>query len=167
MFLWKLENEALPTHSFLKDRLHINIDTICKNCKASQETSIHIFKECKVAVKFWNDIAHWWSLDRNQLEKILLGHWSARKIYVCAKLSQIWNLVISASLWTIWLVMNELVFEKNLLKVYTMIFLLKVRSFKWILAWGGIKKKLLQLWFVNPMRAFLLHCKGKDDPGPI
>lgn len=58
IFLWKLENEVLPSHSFLKDRLHINIDIICKNCKVGQETADHIYKDCKITVKFWNEVAH-------------------------------------------------------------------------------------------------------------
>lgn len=41
----------------------------------------------------------------------------------------------------------------------TIIFLLKLRSFKWILAWEGLSEELQQPWSVNPMGAFLLHCK--------
>lgn len=48
-----------------------------------------------------------------------------------------------------------------------MIYLLKLGSYKWILAWEGLSKDLQELWSVNPMGAFLLHCKKKNEIGPI
>lgn len=63
----------------------------------------------------------------------------------------------------IWLARNELVFEQNQLSVDTMISPLNIRSIKWIQDWGAIKNELQQLWYVNQMGAFLLHCKRNND----
>lgn len=98
---------------------------------------------------------------------MLAGYWSARKIFVGAKLAQIWDLTLSAAMWTIWLARNELVFEQTMVKIKNMIMLLKLRSFKWSLAWGGLSGDLQNLWLVNPMGAFLLHCRKCNEKGPI
>lgn len=74
MFLWKMDHQVLPTHAFLVERLHISIDSTCKSCKAGQETSSHIFRECKISVSFWKEVAYWWSLDNNQTDILLNGY---------------------------------------------------------------------------------------------
>lgn len=81
IFLWKLENEVLPTSSFLRERIRLNVDILCRNCSASNETSSHIFKECRISVKFWREVVHWWSPDGNQMCKLLSGQWTAMKIF--------------------------------------------------------------------------------------
>lgn len=101
IFLWKFENEVLPTHSFLKDRLHVDIDTACKICRLTQETISHIFIECGNTINFWMEVASWWSLNRKQLDKLLVGYWQVRKFFAGERLSQIWNLTLSAAMWTI------------------------------------------------------------------
>lgn len=90
-------------------------------------------------------------------------HWTSRKIFAGAKLSQVWSLVMAAALWTLWLARNELVFEQKQTSLDSMIYLLKVRSFKWMQACGMMIKKLQCFWFVNPMGAFLVLNKRTEE----
>lgn len=128
---------------------------------------MHIFKECSIARDFWEEISHWWSLSNLQKRIMLSEHWSTRKIFTGAKLSQIWNQVMTAALWTLCLARNELIFEKKKNSPQTMIHLLKFRSFKWLQASGKMIKELQNLWFVNPMGAFLVLSKKIGDKGPV
>lgn len=124
----------------VREILKLNIDHRCKTCGLTVESSAHIFKECRVAIKFWEEVGHWWSLNRLQRENLLSGHWSARKVYAGAKLSHVWNLVIVAALWTLWLARNELTFEGKQISVNKMLHLLKLRSFQWLQVWGNMIK---------------------------
>lgn len=60
-----------------------------------------------------------------------------------------------------------MVFQRVKLLVSTLKLLLKLRSFKWMLAFGGIHKDLEILWGVNPIGAFLLNSKRANDIGPV
>lgn len=78
-----------------------------------------------------------------------------------------WNIVLSAALWTIWLGRNELYFQSIKTDIHTLIFLVKSRSFKWILASGDISTELETLRNVNPVGAFLLHSKQATIEAPL
>lgn len=166
-FLWKLEHNVLPTLSFLMSRIHINLDATCRLCKADLESSDHIFKYCKLEISFWREVANWWSLDKRQTDILLSGFWPARGIFAGVKLGQIWSTTLCAAVWTLWLARNELIFDMNKVSIDSMIVLLKIRSYKWSLAWGGLSKDLQDLWSVNPMGAFLLYCKKSKEPVTI
>lgn len=128
---------------------------------------MHIFKECSIAIKFWEEISHWWSLNNSQRRKLLSDHWTSRKIFAGAKLAQVWNLTMDAALWTLWLARNKLVFERKQTSMDKMIYLLKLRSFKWMQAGGKMIKEMQSLWFVNPMGAFLLLSKRNEKIGHV
>lgn len=134
LFLWKLEHQVLPTSSFLNQRLNIPIPSSCKWGNQNVETSNRLFWKCSTAQEFWENVAHWWSLD---IRKRL-----ARKIFNGAKLKNIWNMVLSAGLWTLWIGRNELIFQGVRSSVSTLELLLKLRYFKWIMTFGGIHKDL-------------------------
>lgn len=95
------------------------------------------------------------------------NHWEATKFFKGPKLQQVWKVVLSASLWTLWLGRNEMVFQKKLLCTSMLKFLVKIRSFKSILAYGGLKEELEFLWRVNPVRALLLNRKSADLESPL
>lgn len=98
-----------------------------------------------------------WILSRQEF--LLSDFWTARKIFAGVNLGQIWSITLSAAAWTLWLVRNELVFEQNQLNIELMNFLLKISSYKWCLAWGGLSSDIMELWSVNPIGALLLSCK--------
>lgn len=64
IFVWEMELGVIPSLDFLKERLRLNIDHRCRYCKLHIETSMHIFKECRIVINFWEKVSHWWSLSR-------------------------------------------------------------------------------------------------------
>lgn len=111
LFIWKLEYNVLPTTSFLRHRLNIDISTNCKWCNQEVETHSQLFGKCSVTKVFWGKVANWWSLDNRRASLIYRDFWAARKIFSWIKLKSIWNVVLSAELWTHRLGWTELIFQ--------------------------------------------------------
>lgn len=118
----------------------MDVNIVCKKCLSQEESIDHIL----------------WSLDSRQRITLMGNLWNARNIFHSPKLKAIWNIVLSAALWTIWLGRNELYFQDIISDSSTLILLVKIRSFKWILAAGEINSELESLWNVNPVGAYLL-----------
>lgn len=74
--------------------------------------------------------------------------------------------MLSAALWTIWLGRNEIYFQDTAVDPITLIKLVKIRSFKWIVATVEINSDLELLWNVNPVGAYLLYSKHASKEGP-
>lgn len=66
------------------------------------------------------------------------------------------------SLWTLWLARNELIFQNIKSSPAKLLTLLKIRYFKWILAYYGLHKDLEDLWDLNPIGTILLFNKKKE-----
>lgn len=128
---------------------------------------MHNFWSCTKISKFWEEFSHWWSLDSQQPNLLINNIWAARNVFYYPKVKAMWNIVLSAVLWTIQLGRNELHFQSISTDIHTLILLVKIRSFKWIMASGDISSELETLWNVNPMGAFLLHSKHVTIEGPI
>lgn len=60
ILMWRLVNERLPTIINLDKRGMDLHSTRCPMCDEDQETELHIFGKCKVAVVLWNMVSNWW-----------------------------------------------------------------------------------------------------------
>lgn len=78
LFLWKLENNIVPTKVFLMNRLKVmNSNVFCGRCRQSIETQDHIFWHCTVARKAWQSTFRWWgfNVDFSTLNFIEVWSW--------------------------------------------------------------------------------------------
>lgn len=139
------------------------IDSICSNWKLHEEDSDHIFWKCPLATAFWFEVAQWWCLDKSRSTKLSGDFWSAKDIFRGVNLKQHWTVTICAGLWTLWLARNKLIFHNTIRSFTKLLTLLKIRSFKWILAYSGLHKDLEELWNVNPVGAILLYKKKRGN----
>lgn len=161
--MWKLEQGVISSKSFPKHGMHQMIDTVSSNCKLYEEDNDHIFWKCLLAAGFWFEVAHGWCLNKVQTTKLSGDFWSAKEIFRGANLKQHWTVTICAGLWTLWLARNELVFQNITSSSSKLLALLKIRSFKWILAYSWFHKDLEDLWNVNPVGAILLYNKKRKE----
>lgn len=63
----------------------------------------------------------------------------------------------SAVLWSIWLALNEWIFQSNKINQDDSACIIKFRSFKWLVRTNLLNKSHVSLWLVNPIGTVTLH----------
>lgn len=76
--------------------------------------------------------------------------WRSKGLFKIKILSKIWEMVLAATIWTIWLVRNEKLFQGKEADLITVISLIKFRTLSWGLALGLILKEKASWWNSNP-----------------
>lgn len=156
IFLWKIHKHILPTSEFLGRKLS-NISKICGWCGLQDETVHHLFWRCSLARIAWTFIGKWWSYTKElqaisrfsliNIIKISKGHFHRK----------LWGLVVSASLWSIWLARNECKFSGVRVSEKLLEFLLLERINKWGKAANILSFGNEPLWMSNPHGAIAVH----------
>lgn len=99
----------------------------------------------------------WWSIKDNRLSHADFCLFSILQLYKQKHIKCIWHLVVAATLWTIWLTRNDLIFNKVRVSESVMNELIFIR----VLKWGSASKMILYshipLWRVNPTGAINLQ----------
>lgn len=113
-FLWKLEHKVLPTKEFLAGRLHnFNLSPLCSWCSIYEESLQHLFMDCDVAKWCWDEVCSSWSVRRDCLEQMEFSLNNLIGIIKEKEVKEAWQSIISATLWSIWLIRNDLVFNNR------------------------------------------------------
>lgn len=76
--------------------------------------------------------------------------WRSKRIYKIKILNKVWEIVLAATTWTIWLFRNESSFHSKEPDTKVMLHLIKSRTLSWGLAFGLILKEKSSWWFDNP-----------------
>ena len=111
IFIWKLNWEVLPTTYFLSSKIK-DFSPLCPWCGQTNETLKHLFWDCVVATWAWQFIELWWSIKHSTLFKFGFCLLYILKLYKPKYVRQIWQIVVTACLWSIWLARNDLIFNK-------------------------------------------------------
>lgn len=56
---FKILNHIYPTKEFLRTRFNVGDSNLCQICKVEIETVEHLFFQCSLVNKFWNDALRW------------------------------------------------------------------------------------------------------------
>lgn len=155
-FIWKIERSVLPTADFLTRRLGNSMSPNCKWCNMNVENQDHLLWNCSLARGVWNLVADWWSLNVSQKLKIRSSIWESVNMFFSSKVRNGWIISLAAGLWSIWLSRNKLIFNNKKDNIEVVVYLIKIRAFKWLLASKSIKDELETLWMVNPVGVLLL-----------
>jgi hypothetical protein len=151
-FSWLALLDRIPTRANLARRhsLAPRESTLCVMCDNEEETTVHLFLHCEVALKIWRKMLDW--LNINFITPhCLLAHfacWSessnSRRMFKAFCL--IWHAVI----WSIWKERNARIFKdqfKNFDEVFDDIMAL---SWCWMLSRLKISSCLFYEWTWNP-----------------
>ena len=144
---------VLPTKTFLAHRGVIDSsDIYCSFCKVFEETTNHILCECKFASEVWSKIFEWWQVKRSTYFTLSLQElWHTLMGCKSKKVKAAWKLVVSATLWTLWLARNKYIFEGSSLNAEELLAISKVQAKEWCLAFNLIHKSLAAFWNSNPI----------------
>lgn len=148
LFLWQLAHQCLPTSVFLY-KWGISRDILCKSCKRDIEDMNHIFWTCPLAIQACKLLTDW-----------LEYHPARPNSFNLVWLFNSFNtptlrggglICLSATLWSIWLARNELVFNNVQTTPSSLEYLIKYRSFCWGLANRSLTPSQLNVWEISPL----------------
>lgn len=153
IFLWKAHLGILPTRNFLALRnIKLSDSTTCPVCKLEGETTGHLLIECKMAKAVWTQMFSWWQINPvPPHEMSLMSIWQQSKQFSTRKARITWKVCVSAALWCIWLVRNQVVFRNMEVKMQSAISYFKQLAKEWCLANNLILQNAATWWSVNPM----------------
>ncbi|WOG86222.1 hypothetical protein DCAR_0205423 [Daucus carota subsp. sativus] len=150
LFLWKLVGGFLPTNLLLSQRLH-DFNPQCRWCTNAPESITHIFWECDLARWTWSYVQSWWSIKEVHFSKFGFNLCYILSLFKPKFIKCIWELVVVAALWSIWLGRNELIFNNVRISKNNLQDLIFFRVSKW----GNASKLILfdhvPVWRVNPV----------------
>lgn len=155
-FLWRIQWNIVPTRDFLNSRLH-TVTNLCPWCLLTSESASHLFWHCELSIWAWEFVSRWWSLPAIRKFIPHFSLFSLLKIKVHKAASRIWYIVVAATLWSIWLARNELVFSNIKISKATLVDLIFLRVSKWGKASGLIEFGDTPLWKIHPQGAIALH----------
>lgn len=134
------------------------LDSSCSFCAKEDENGEHLFWNCHIVKTIWSAFFDWWNISRS----VTQGSGNFFQIIRLVKGTELkiaWSTSVIALFWTIWLARNELVYRNTKWEVDQVIWLVKIRAFKWLQAANKLNMGLENLWQVNPRGACLLFNK--------
>ncbi|KAK1360505.1 hypothetical protein POM88_044979 [Heracleum sosnowskyi] len=152
LFMWKVLNGIVPSKALLFHRLGNFIENRnCDLCMVQLEDLNHILWECTTAIQTWRKVLDWWGFHLRPIFKCLNETWVAASWYKELELKQVWEIVLVATLWTLWLNRNQRLFNSSRVSLEGIVKLIKVRSQEWALERNIILEDALIWWESNPI----------------
>uniref|UniRef100_A0A2N9IB19 Uncharacterized protein n=1 Tax=Fagus sylvatica TaxID=28930 RepID=A0A2N9IB19_FAGSY len=109
--LWKCAHLSLPVRNVLVRR-KIIMDPLCEICQESDETILHVFRDCHVAHSFWLDAglspSNSFFLGSNCMDWLNANACNKSKVF--GKLFT-WNIFFLFSIWNLWIQRNKVIFQ--------------------------------------------------------
>lgn len=158
VFVWRLMLSKLPTRVALNRRGIIPDDQslACPFCLSHQENLSHLFFLCSEASKIWNAVFSWLGINSvihydPAINFLHLGAFLSGKNSKSFK-----HLIWSASVWSIWLNRNRIVFQGEIFDLHRILTQIKLLSWSWsILKIGKELNFDFNSWLTDPIHCLL------------
>ncbi|KAJ0445231.1 putative RNA-directed DNA polymerase [Helianthus annuus] len=130
--LWRLIQDRIPTAVALQRR-NVDLPSVrCNLCNAFEESALHLFGACSVAIQVWDYIARWCRLK----PIFILELKDLANIHNQNRGSKMWKkavyLVVQTTIWCIWRSRNSTVFNRKRVSVTNIIEEIKLLGFLWM-----------------------------------
>lgn len=134
---------------------------LCQFCLLEVEDQSHLLWKCTLSKKIWQAVLAWWGLaDKVNIEN-LESMWRSRKIFSIKILRKIWELVLAATIWSIWLARNDKIFNGKEAVTPVLLQMIKFRSLSWGIAYGIILQSKSAWWSENPSGVVTASLRSK------
>nr|KYP60907.1 hypothetical protein KK1_023327 [Cajanus cajan] len=133
-FAWRLMLDRIPTKvNLAKRNLLLSSDSGCVWSNQGLDTSCHIFFECSFAYQVWMLCLEWCGLFAAHQNNFISHFEHFLGLLSCVAKNQYkWAMIWLASIWSIWLSRNEVVFTNKFTSPKHLVELIKLRSWKWL-----------------------------------
>ncbi|XP_058185920.1 uncharacterized protein LOC131303146 [Rhododendron vialii] len=141
VFAWMAVKEKAATRSLLLSRNIISEpqSTLCPFCSMHLETHQHLFIECHFSWTVWSTILDWWKVKWACPASVpILASWWLDNGYLNLE-KHIWESCFYATLWSIWLVRNDYIFNNSTTQPWEVGDVVKTRVAMWMKAKFNIK----------------------------
>ena len=138
----------------------MNLSAVCSWCTSEVEDLKHLFFDCELAAWCWSDVCSSWSVSWSRIVNLdfslnRLFHFLQHEEFKIA-----WQMVVSATLWTIWLLRNDLIFNNVRWSKDKVLRILRARTFKWLEVSDILIGGMENLSYVNP-RGAIKVCQSR------
>ncbi|KAB2065218.1 hypothetical protein ERO13_A09G072500v2 [Gossypium hirsutum] len=154
--------DCLPTKDFLSRRglQFSNLERNCPWCNREPKKVEHLFFQCKFIIGFWRKIFEWWDTKWFPVEGFSEFFSLCNKVSYLGVGKSLWLISVTAACWSIWLVRNELVFDRKSPSMNGLVFQSKLRALMWVRAIHNELCVEEKLWWFCPIRSWNKAFKG-------
>lgn len=152
-FCWRSILDRIPTSSNLVSRGIVlsNGYNLCRFCNAELETTSDLFLHCRFSYFVWMFVYNWIRLDTaltGNLKDLLLQH---SGLISGRASNEVWRMFWFATIWSIWLHRNDLIFKQGTLDFDNVTELIKIKVWSW--SNSRVKKECFSFmdWCLNPL----------------
>ncbi|GJV86471.1 reverse transcriptase domain, reverse transcriptase zinc-binding domain protein [Tanacetum coccineum] len=132
IFMWRALKGRISVQDQL-DRRGIDLDTtLCPCFNSIVESCIHSLVLCNFAMSMWEKIFNWGKLRNVNTFSIGEIFTANRNVVIPRYSSHLWQAVIWTSIYFIWNIRNELVFNRKVSSVTKIVQDIQLKSFEWI-----------------------------------
>ncbi|XP_058765604.1 uncharacterized protein LOC131639115 [Vicia villosa] len=112
VFAWKVFVDRLPTRDQLLNRGVVNVTfPDCVMCGSCLESSSHLFFNCQEVKGIWKHVFLWLGTPKEFTEEEMLCFEVIQEKVNCSKRRILINYVWFATIWSIWLMRNAIIFK--------------------------------------------------------
>lgn len=112
----------------------------------------HLLVECVFSRTTWEHVLNWWLTPRSDTQILTLKNiWDRFKKSKSKPVKSAWKVVVSATLWSIWLVRNNIIFRSDSVSKEAVLCLIKQFSREWCQSFKILLKPSSKWWNVNPI----------------
>ncbi|XVE77291.1 hypothetical protein DITRI_Ditri13aG0050600 [Diplodiscus trichospermus] len=115
-------------------------EALCPFCRMELESSEHLFISCELVWRIWSYGIKLWGLSRvvsKDFRRLFLAWFEAFSMTVC---DRVWKMIFFAVVWTIWLSINDVVFNGKSVSLDQVFDSSKLRLIHWVKAkWPRFK----------------------------
>lgn len=160
-FIWKAVQNRIPVYPNLQVRglWHKDLPICCKLCDAGcDETTIHLFFECNLAVRVWHNLCSWLDIPALQWNDATPNFPGLSSCF--AKYFKEVGLIFwQSAVWFIWKSRNECVFRGTKKTCSDIMELIKFNTWTWIKNKMAINSAYSMVdWMVCPKGVVLDSC---------
>ena len=112
--VWKAMLDKLPTRLNLVKRGIIIPTNLCPLCKKAEESVQHVFINCEVAQKVWDNCDRWIGISSVRQHTIVNHYQNFYLLCYNRKANVVWKSVWVAVVWEIWYHRNRIVFKNGM-----------------------------------------------------
>jgi len=142
--------EKLPTRLNLEKRGITVLSNMCPLCNKVEEIAQHVFINCEIAKKVWDNCDRWIGISFARHHTIV-NHF--QQFYLSdfnRKINEIWKGVCVAILWEIWKHRNKVVFNNGVVDDIEIFTLAHVKAWSWVkFKWHKVNYSASE-WFLCP-----------------
>lgn len=157
VFSWKALQDRIPSKFNLAGRNVWPADTsvLCEWCGSSVETAVHILLHCELAKEVWSKVIRWWNISLI-IPPNLFIHWACWSgVETRKKIKKGLGLVWHTSIWILWKVRNNRIFNEGVESIDNLVDEIKVWSWRWAMYRFHMLPCMFFEWPWNPRDCIL------------